>query len=123
MTAYPDKNVILCAHWFDMEKESEEFKELLRRDPRIKCLVCGHNHRSAILNTGNENGSLPILGTGHFSYSGEKDPKNCLRGYREITVTDTAMISQYISPAGTYVFGGSPYTSEYTVQDRIVIPL
>lgn len=123
LAAYPDKNVIICAHWFDMNKESEAFKELLRRETRIKCLVCGHNHRSAILNTGEENGNLPILGTGHFSYSGEGDPKKCLCGYREITVSDNMITSKYISPAGSYTIDGDLYTSEYAVQDQITIPL
>ena len=123
LTTYPDKNVILCAHWFDMDKETEAFKELLRWEKRIKCLVCGHNHRSVILSTGEENGNLPILCTGHFSYSGEKDPKSCLFGYREITVTDRAIVSKYISPANTYTIDGSSYTSEYTEQDKIIIPI
>ena len=123
INTYPDKNVILCAHWFDMDKETEAFKELLRRETRIKCLVCGHNHRSVILSTGEENGNLPILCTGHFSYSGEKDPKSCLFGYREITVTDSAIVSKYISPANTYTIDGITYTNEYTEQDKIIIPI
>ena len=56
MARYPDKKVILCAHWFDMKLESEEFLELLRNEERILCLFCGHNHRSHIVSTGEENG-------------------------------------------------------------------
>ena len=42
MERYPDKKVILCAHWFDVKKESEEFLELLpcaRKDFEHVCFA------------------------------------------------------------------------------------
>ena len=38
MEAHPDKNVWLVAHYFDMSKESAEFKELLSTNTQIKLL-------------------------------------------------------------------------------------
>ncbi|MBQ9116096.1 MAG: metallophosphoesterase [Clostridia bacterium] len=121
MTKHSDKKVIICAHSFDMEQESEEFKALLRSENRILCLICGHNHKSIVSTTGEENGNKPILYTGNYSYSGEEEPTRCLSGYRELIITDSGISSKYISPAHTYTIKGNTFTSEYTEQDAIEI--
>lgn len=123
MTKHSDKKVIICAHCFDMEQESEEFKALLRSENRILCLICGHNHKSIVSTTGAENGNKPILYTGNYSYSGEKDPKRCLFGYRELIITDESITSKYISRPHVYTVNGETFTSEYTEQDEITIIL
>ena len=123
MAAYPDKRVILCAHFFDMTRESEAFLALLRREARIVCLVCGHNHRSRVDNTGEENGAKPILYTGNFSYSGEKNEVRCLHGFREMILSDGGVTSKYIVPAHTYKIGSVRFTTEYATQDAIDIRL
>ena len=78
--------VFLCSHWFDKDAESDEFRELLRAEERIAALFCGHDHFSYIPFTAE--GHRPILHTGHFSYSGDRDPCRCWRGWRELTVYD-----------------------------------
>ena len=118
MAKYPDKKVILCSHWFDINVESEEFRELLRREERILCLFCGHNHKSRIVSTGEENGNKPILYTGNYSYSGEPNPARCLPGYRVLTVSDEGIESKYIVPSHTYTLGYVRVTTEFTEQDR-----
>lgn len=117
MAEYPDKRVILCAHWFDMKLESEEFKELLRTEERILCLFCGHNHISRVATTGEENGNKAILYTGNFSYSGEKNIVRCLSGFRELVITDEGIYSSYIVPSHSYKVSEVRFTNEYTKQD------
>lgn len=117
MAKYPDKKVILCSHWFDVNAESEEFRELLRREERILCLFCGHNHISRVANTGEANGNKPILYTGNYSYSGEPNPARCLPGYRELVITDEGLTSKYIVPSHTYKLSYVRATTEYTEQD------
>ncbi|MCR4905598.1 MAG: metallophosphoesterase [Clostridiales bacterium] len=80
--------VFLLAHWFDMERESGEFRAVLCENPRIRALFCGHDHRSFSGSTGPDAGDLPILHDGHFSYSGEHDPYACWRGWRELIVRE-----------------------------------
>lgn len=121
MARYPDKKVILCAHWFDIDAESEEFRELLRREDRILCLFCGHNHLSRIANTGEANGSKPIIYTGHYSYSGEKNRILCLPGYRELIIGEDGISSKYIIQPHTYKIGEVRFTAEYAEQDPIEI--
>ena len=121
MARYPDKKVILCAHWYDINSESEDFRELLRREDRILCLFCGHNHISRVANTGEANGSKPILYTGNYSYSGESNTARCLPGYRELIITDEGISSSYIMRPHKYTLGNVPVTTEYTEQDRLEI--
>ena len=121
MSAHPDKKVILCAHWFDMNLESEDFRQLVKNDDRILCLFCGHNHISRVASTGEELGNKPIIYTGNHSYSGEKNPVRCLHGYRELIITETGISSKYIVPAATYVMDKVKFTTEYAEQDEIEI--
>ena len=81
-----ERPVFLCSHWFDKDAESDEFRSLLQNERRIRALFCGHDHFSYIPHT--IEGNLPILHTGHFSYSGDKDPCRAYRGWRELTVYD-----------------------------------
>lgn len=122
LAEYPDKKVVLCAHWFEMEKESEEFRRLLAEEARILCLVCGHNHVSKVVSTGEACGSKPILYTGNYSYSGEKNMVRCLCGYREIIITESGISSKYIVPSHTYQVENVRFTNEYAEQDAIEIP-
>ena len=121
MARYPDKQVILCAHWFHLEAESEEVRELIRSEDRILCLICGHAHISRILSTEGDQPGKPILFTGHYSYSGEKNPLRCLNGYRELLIHEDRITSKYIVPAHTYTVDGIRFTTEYAEQDAIEI--
>ena len=121
MAQYPDKRVILCAHWFDMARENEAFLALLRREARIVCLFCGHNHKSRVASTGEENGNKPLVYTGHYSYSGEKNAVRCLLGFRELVIGDHGFASKYIVPSHTYQMGSVRFATEYTVQDEIEV--
>ncbi len=121
MLRYPDKKVILCAHWFDMEQESEEFRSFIAQEDRILCLFCGHNHLSKIISTGEKYGNKPIIYTGHYSYSGEKNPVHCLNGYREVLITEEGITSKYIVPSHTYTMRNVKFTTEYAEQDAIEI--
>ena len=121
MARYPNKKVILCAHWFDMGKEGEAFRSLLSTEERILCLFCGHNHLSRIVSTGEDCGNKPIIYTGHYSYSGEKNPMHCLNGYRELLITEDGIASKYIVPSHTYTMKAVKFTTEYAEQDPVEI--
>ena len=122
MLRYPDKKVVLCAHWFDLEKESQEFRSLLATEDRILCLFCGHHHLSKTIPTGDAYGHKPMIGTGHYSYSGEGNPLHCLNGYREVLITEEGIASKYIVPSHTYTMRNVTFTTEYAEQDEIKIP-
>jgi uroporphyrin-III C-methyltransferase len=123
MAKYPDKKVILCAHWFDVNLESPEFLELLRTEERILCLFCGHNHRSRVSSTGDENGNKAIIGTGNYSYSGEPNNVRCLPGYRVLEIDGERLSCKYVVQSHTFKIGDVRFTTEYTEQDTIELTL
>jgi len=92
----PEKPVFLCSHYFDMSRESAEFKAILAENPRIKALFMGHTHHSALLSTGPDAGNLPILQTGNYSYSGFHDhPENSFWGWRELVLLDNGKAESF----------------------------
>lgn len=121
MAKHPDKKVVLCAHFFDMENESAEFKNLLSTENRILCLVCGHEHISKITSTGSDAGDKPILFDGHYARTTESNPLSCLYGYREIIINEDKITSKYIVPSHTYTIGKITFTNEYNEQNQIEI--
>ena len=118
----PDcKNVWLVAHHFDSKLETQEFKDLLKTEKRIKGLFSGHTHKSDVISLGADFGGKKLAQTGEFSYSyyaamnqGElTDLYNSFWGFRDLVITDEYAMSQYIIPAvsGPVVpFKGSKYT-------------
>lgn len=121
MAEYPDKKVILCAHWFDIDAESQEFCELLRKEERIVCLFCGHDHKSYIANTGEDNGNKPIVHTGHYSYSGEPNNICCLPGYRVLEIDKDGILCKYVVRPHTYQIGEVKFHNDYAEQDILTL--
>jgi len=121
MAANPDKRVILCAHYFDAAKESEEFCRLVREDTRILCLIAGHVHTSYVV-TPEQFGTKPLLFTGHYSYSGTKpDPLRCPCGYREVVIDGAHVTSAYIAAENTYAVDGKTVKLSRSRQDEIIL--
>lgn len=122
MNAYPDRRVVLCGHHFDFEKETPEGCRLVR-DPRIICLASGHVHRSDIITLPETLGAKKILRTGHYSYAAAPDPLRFLHGFREILLTDEALISRYITPPNRILLEEQWVETSYGTQDEVTIPL
>lgn len=119
MAEYPDKRVILCAHHFAPEVESDDFKTLMREEDRILCLFSGHVHKSRVIPLGDAFGGKSLLYTGHYSYSSEKeDPLRCPCGFRELIITDEGITSRYITPENTYVLKERIVTVPYGSMDE-----
>lgn len=119
MAEYPDKRVILCAHHFAPDVESDDFKRLMREEDRVLCLFSGHVHKSRVITLKEEFGGKKLLYTGHYSYSSEKeDPLRCPWGFRELIITDEGISSRYITPESTYVIKGQTVTVPYGAIDE-----
>ena len=119
MDSYPDKKVILCAHHFAPEVESDAFKQLMHDETRVLFLCSGHVHKSRVVTLKDEFGGKKLLYTGHYSYSSEKeDPLRCPCGYRELILSDEGVVSRYITPAHTYVLKDQTVTVPYGYTDE-----
>jgi len=97
MALHPDMPVVLCAHFFDLRKESEAFVELVRNESRILCLFCGHDHINRI-ECHQALGGKPIIHDGHFSYTAHPLLGSCPWGWTEVILRDEGIISTYVYP-------------------------
>jgi hypothetical protein len=120
MEAYPNTKVFLCAHDFNMEKETPEFCELLKREDRIICLFAGHTHRSDITDLGEACGHKCLIRDGQFSYS--RDIENSRWGWREVRFHDNGSVTTaYITPDSDMVLNGVMCHHDAGKQDEMVL--
>ena len=120
MEAYPNTKVFLCAHEFNMEKETPEFCELLKNEDRIVCLFAGHTHLSHIIDLGEACGHKCLIRDGQFSYS--RDIENSRWGWREVRFGDDGSVTTaYITPDSDMVLGGKMCHHDAGRQDEMVL--
>lgn len=117
MEEYPDLPVILCGHYFDVNKEPEEFFTFLKEEKRITLLICGHDHGNEITNLGERAGNVSIYHTGHYSYAGlGKKPMELMWGFCEALLTERGIDICYVEPDNTIVFEDKVIRHKYREQ-------
>lgn len=139
IAANPDcSKVWLIAHYFDTAKESDEFKELLKTEKKIKGLFEGHQHKNIVVDLGADFGGHKIAHTGNFSYSCStaypvknddgtenlaktvENLKNSMWGFRELNITNEAAISNYIiCKSDIAVYKGEAIKVDRKITDRV----
>jgi len=121
---YPDKKIILSAHYLDLHTKIEQTHTVLYdmiRSGRIVCAVAGHTHNCDIW-TYPEYGDFHVLFTGTW-FLNEKKPYDPMWGFREMRLTNDRIVSRYITPAHTVPKDGAPCLFPYATRDEIVIDL
>ena len=112
---YPNHNVYLIAHYFDVEAEPPAFSELLLTCNRIVGLFHGHTHRASVTQLGRLHNSLTIAQTGNFSYPNPEET-NAFWGFRELVITGDSAYSRYIvTESESILNSNSPYTRRWTM--------
>ena len=109
---------MLCSHHFDPRYETEEGRALVQ-DPRIVCLFAGHVHLSRAVDFFGKK----LIWTGNYSYSSEKDPLASMWGFREAILSDSGIVSRYITPENRIELDGREITVPYGTQDEITIQI
>ena len=115
-----DKDIWLVGHYFDMSKESEEFKDLLRENTNIRGLFQGHTHLTTAIELGEEYNDLTIAQTGNFAYTKESDIIGSFWGFRELVITADSAQSGYIIVDSVAVINGQKKTIERNVTNVVV---
>ncbi len=110
---HPDKDIWLISHYFDMSKESAEFKDLLKNNDRVKGLFHGHIHTTAVQELGEEYNDLTIAVTGNFAYTKESDILGSFWGFRDLVITADDASSRYIIADSEAVVDG-----QHVIVDR-----
>ena len=93
---YPENRVWLISHWFDMERETEAFRSLVAREPRIRGLFCGHSHDHRLIPLGPDYGGKCIAQTGNFSYTMSGADTGGFWGFRDLVIGNDKAVSRYI---------------------------
>ena len=122
LDAYPDKRVIICSHYIEPWRDTEEFKALLRED-RVVCLFAGHTHKSEIWHMEEEYGSKKTIFTGQYGDLNHKLMTKSMWGFRELILGDDYIESNYITPENTLIIDGETVTHPYGKQEGIKINL
>ena len=119
---YPDKKVILCAHYLDLNMEREsghtDFLNMVARGDFV-CAFAGHTHKSDI-RTWKDYGNFREIFTGNY-WQNESDPYEPMWGFREILLFEDRIESSYITPAAAAFQNGKPYHHPYGKRDPIAI--
>ena len=103
---HPDKDIWLIAHYFDMTKESDEFKDFLATNDRVKGLFHGHIHTNDVQELGDAYNNLTIGVTGNFAYTKEADILGSFWGFRDLVITADGAVSHYIIADSEAVVNG-----------------
>ena len=105
---YPENRVWLVAHWFDMERETEAFRSLVAREPRIRGLFCGHSHDHRLIPLGPDYGGKCIAQTGNFSYTMSGADTGGFWGFRDLIIGRDKAVSRYIMADSQVRLEGQP---------------
>ena len=121
MQQYPDMPVVLCAHYFDTSKESEEFQTLVSTQDRIVCLFCGHDHCNKNQKLSKKWGGKYLFHTGNYSYTKNVSVKECMWGWRTVEFDGEGITVKYYSPKSTIDINGEEYTNEAGTVSEVFI--
>lgn len=106
LAAHPGMDVWLIAHYFDMSKEGDEFRQLLKTNDSIRGLFQGHTHLATPIKLGNEYNDLVIAQTGNFAYTKDPDVAGSFWGFRDLVIDEEGATSSYIIVESDAEIGG-----------------
>lgn len=121
---YPDKKVIICSHYLDLNTETEnQHSDFLKMvsDGRFVCAFAGHTHKSDIW-TWEKYGNFKEIFTGNY-WQNESTPYEPMWGFREVLLFEDRIESSYITPESLVFRSGEPYRHPYEKRDAITVAL
>lgn len=96
MAQNPDHHVWLVSHYFDPDRETEEFKNLVAGDDRIRGLFMGHTHEHQLIPLGPDWGNKVIAQTGNYSFTMSGAANGGFWGFRDLVIEEDKAVSSYI---------------------------
>ncbi len=121
MAKYPNLPVVLCAHYFNIDKESNLFRSLLKSNKRIVCLFEGHDHVDTVEQLPNSLGNKKVFHCGNFSYTSNHDiDKFGSWGWRNVYISEDSIKIDYYTPRNI-LDGGKKVIPEGVKQTAVEI--
>ena len=118
---YSGKQIYLASHWFDADKESDEFCALVANTPEIKGIFSGHTHYCTVIDRPDRFGNKQILQTGNFSYTSQKETESTFWGFRDLILSQGAAVSEYIVVESNAAPSGTMMRIPYQKNNRCIL--
>ena len=103
---YRDKDIYLASHWFDADRETDAFCDLVANTDAIKGMFVGHTHHCSVIERPDRFGAKKIAQTGNFSYTSEKDTVSTFWGFRDLVIKEGKAVSTYTVVESDAVLNG-----------------
>ena len=127
---YPEGPIFLCSHFFKSVSYTEEFLDLLRKNPRIICLFDAHTHKSTLVPV-DESVKQYKVNIGGYGYQGEKreDGKwyfdrfdeKWAWGYEVLEWNENGAHVYHVKPARRYVGCNGTFDYQGTTEYELTI--
>lgn len=108
MDKHPNLPTVLCAHFFDVNGECEEFQSFIRQEDRIVCLFTGHDHAVCVEELKEDYGKKTLIHAGNYSFPARSvmdDPW----GFCEVWIEEEGMKVAYFAPPNGVIYKGDYY--------------
>ena len=115
---YRGKNIYLASHWFDADRETDAFCDLIANTDEIKGMLVGHTHYCSVIERPDRFGTKKIAQTGNFSYTSEKDTVSTFWGFRDLLIKDGRAVSEYTVVASEAAPNGQMMHIPYQKNNR-----
>lgn len=131
LAALGDAKIFLCAHHVSEEKESEEFKRIVREDDRIIGMFRGHTHLNKIIRS-EAFGEKPLIDIGGYAYMGRKIgdrydfsifDESWAWGYQTVEVFENKIKIRHVTPAILYRGSNGVFDVPYSTSDECEIEI
>lgn len=124
MAKYPQHNVYLISHGFDLTVGGDEFADLVR-DPRVVALFQGHTHQCTVKTLGAKYANKKLLQTGNFSYTSQKSSAAemiaSFWGFRDLAILGNRSVSRYIVAKSKATIQGTVTEVERQLQNSAIM--
>ena len=119
MDRYPENHVWLISHYFDLERESEDFRKLVAEDSRVKGLFMGHTHEHQLIPMGPAWGNKLIAQTGNYSFTMSGASNGGFWGFRDLVIEKDKAVSSYIMAERTVILEGKSVRFDRWVNETV----
>ena len=103
---YRDEDIYLASHWFDADRETDAFCDLVANTDAVKGMFVGHTHHCSVIERPDRFGAKKIAQTGNFSYTSEKDTVSTFWGFRDLVIKEGKAVSAYTVVESDAVLNG-----------------
>lgn len=127
---YKGKKIFLCAHHFDLQKDSSEFYNTVKSNPDVISLFRGHTHIHKII-TDTLFGNKPLIDIGGYAYMGfcredgtwdfSSFDESFAWGYQILEIYDDRAVIYHVTADMEYTASNGKFSVKRNISDKLLI--